>query len=91
MPARRVFSMARRACNMAAFLPELDISKSRSGSGSSQHVPPEDVPLLALKYGCGIDCVYLQRANDLGRVRHRHLQEAKNWIEDRVVRRIYHL
>jgi pyruvate formate lyase activating enzyme len=45
--------MGTAGCNMGCFFCQnWDISKSRSDQVHSQHVPPEDVPLLALKYGC---------------------------------------
>ncbi len=53
LPGTRVFSMGTAGCNMGCFFCQnWDISKSRSDQVHSQHVPPEDVPLLALKYGC---------------------------------------
>jgi pyruvate formate lyase activating enzyme len=53
LPGTRVFSMGTAGCNMGCFFCQnWDISKSRSDQVSSQHIPPEDVPLLALKYGC---------------------------------------
>jgi len=53
LPGTRVFSMGTAGCNMGCFFCQnWDISKSRSDQVRSQHVPPEDVPLLALKYGC---------------------------------------
>ena len=53
LPGTRVFSMGTAGCNMGCFFCQnWDISKSRSDQVRSQHVPPEDVPLLALKHGC---------------------------------------
>jgi pyruvate formate lyase activating enzyme len=53
LPGTRVFSMGTAGCNMGCFFCQnWDISKSRSDQVHSQHVPPEDVPRLALKYGC---------------------------------------
>ncbi len=53
LPDTRVFSMGTAGCNMGCFFCQnWDISKSRSDQVRSQHVPPEDVPLLALKHGC---------------------------------------
>src|SRR6201981_1807041 len=53
LPGTRVFSMGTAGCNMGCFFCQnWNISKSRHDQVSSQPVPPEDVPLLALKYGC---------------------------------------
>jgi pyruvate formate lyase activating enzyme len=53
LPGTRVFSMGTAGCNMGCFFCQnWDISKSRSDQVHSQHVSPEDVPLLALRYGC---------------------------------------
>src|SRR6202048_3683632 len=53
LPGTRVFSMGTAGCNMGCFFCQnWDISKSRQDQVRSQHVPPEDVPILALKYGC---------------------------------------
>jgi pyruvate formate lyase activating enzyme len=53
LPGTRVFSMGTAGCNMGCFFCQnWDISKSRQDQVRSQHVPPEDVPLLALHYGC---------------------------------------
>jgi pyruvate formate lyase activating enzyme len=53
LPGTRVFSMGTAGCNMGCFFCQnWDISKSRSDQVRSQPVPPEEVPLLALKYGC---------------------------------------
>jgi len=54
LPGTRVFSMGTAGCNMGCFFCQnWDISKSHQDQVRSQHVPPEEVPLLALKYGCG--------------------------------------
>ena len=53
LPGSRVFSMGTAGCNMGCFFCQnWDISKSRQDQVRSQHVGPEDVPLLALEYGC---------------------------------------
>src|SRR5215469_8754888 len=53
LPGTRIFSMGTAGCNMGCFFCQnWDISKSRSDQVRSQEVPPEDVPLLAMKYGC---------------------------------------
>jgi len=53
LPGTRVFSMGTAGCNMGCFFCQnWDISKSRHDQVHSQHVPAEDVPLLALQYGC---------------------------------------
>ena len=53
LPGSRVFSMGTAGCNMGCFFCQnWDISKSRHDQVHSQHVPPEDVPLLALQHGC---------------------------------------
>jgi pyruvate formate lyase activating enzyme len=45
--------MGTAGCNMGCFFCQnWDISKSKQDQVHSTHVPPEDVPLLALKYGC---------------------------------------
>src|SRR5260370_42698438 len=45
--------MGTAGCNMGCFFCQnWDISKSRSDQVHSQHGPPEDVPQLAMKYGC---------------------------------------
>jgi len=49
----RVFSMGTAGCNMGCFFCQnWDISKSRSDQVHSQHVAPEEVPLLALQHRC---------------------------------------
>jgi pyruvate formate lyase activating enzyme len=53
LPGTRVFSMGTAGCNMGCFFCQnWDISKSHQDQVNSQHVSPEDVPLLAQKYGC---------------------------------------
>jgi len=53
LPGTRVFSMGTAGCNMGCFFCQnWDISKSRQDQVRSQHVAPEDVPLLALQHGC---------------------------------------
>ena len=53
LPGTRVFSMGTAGCNMGCFFCQnWDISKSHQDQVMSQRVPPEEVPLLALKYGC---------------------------------------
>src|SRR3984885_13301747 len=53
LPGTRVFSMGTAGCNMGCFFCQnWDISKSRQDQVRSQHVAPEDVPLLAMQHGC---------------------------------------
>jgi pyruvate formate lyase activating enzyme len=53
LPGTRVFSLGTAGCNMGCFFCQnWDISKSRQDQVRSQPVAPEDVPLLALQYGC---------------------------------------
>src|SRR5438477_6424075 len=53
LPGTRVFSMGTAGCNMGCFFCQnWDISKSHHDQVRSQHIPPEDVPLLARQYGC---------------------------------------
>jgi len=53
LPGTRVFSMGTAGCNMGCFFCQnWDISKSKSDQVHSTSLPPEDVPLLAMKYGC---------------------------------------
>ena len=53
LPGTRVFSMGTAGCNMGCFFCQnWDISKSKSDQVHSTELPPEDVPLLAAKYGC---------------------------------------
>src|SRR6202051_2730154 len=52
LPGSRVFSMGTAGCNMGCFFCQnWDISKSRQDQVRSQHVGPEDVPLLATECG----------------------------------------
>jgi len=53
LPGTRVFSMGTAGCNMGCFFCQnWDISKSKSDQVHSTHLPPEDVPHVAMKYGC---------------------------------------
>jgi pyruvate formate lyase activating enzyme len=53
LPGTRVFSMGTAGCNMGCFFCQnWDISKSRSDQVKSNYIPPEDVVLLAIRYGC---------------------------------------
>jgi pyruvate formate lyase activating enzyme len=53
LPGTRVFSIGTAGCNMGCFFCQnWDISKSRHDQVHSQYIPPEDVPRLALRYGC---------------------------------------
>jgi pyruvate formate lyase activating enzyme len=53
LPGSEVFSLGTAGCNMGCFFCQnWDISKSKQDQVRSSVVPPEDVPLLALKYGC---------------------------------------
>ncbi|HUK53583.1 MAG TPA: AmmeMemoRadiSam system radical SAM enzyme [Candidatus Binatia bacterium] len=53
LPGSKVFSMGTAGCNMGCFFCQnWDISKSKSDQVHSTHLPPEDVPALARKYGC---------------------------------------
>ena len=53
LPGSRVFSLGTAGCNMGCFFCQnWDISKSKHDQVHSVQVPPEDVPLLAMKYGC---------------------------------------
>ena len=53
LPGTRVFSMGTAGCNMGCFFCQnWSISKSKSDQVHSVLVPPEDVPLLAMKFGC---------------------------------------
>ena len=53
LPGTRVFSMGTAGCNMGCFFCQnWDISKSHHDQVHSRAVPPEQVPLLALEYGC---------------------------------------
>jgi pyruvate formate lyase activating enzyme len=53
LPGTRIFSMGTAGCNMGCFFCQnWDISKSHHDQAHSQLLPPEDVPLLAQRYGC---------------------------------------
>ena len=53
LPGTRVFSMGTAGCNMGCFFCQnWDISKSRQDQVNARDVPPEEVPQLALRYGC---------------------------------------
>jgi pyruvate formate lyase activating enzyme len=53
LPGTRVFSLGTAGCNMGCFFCQnWDISKSKHDQVHSTHVSPEDVPLLAIQYGC---------------------------------------
>ncbi len=53
LPGTKVFSMGTAGCNMGCFFCQnWDISKSHQDQVNSRHVPPEQVPLLALQHGC---------------------------------------
>ncbi|HUL33594.1 MAG TPA: AmmeMemoRadiSam system radical SAM enzyme [Candidatus Eisenbacteria bacterium] len=53
LPGTRVFSIGTAGCNMGCFFCQnWDISKSHQDQVQAKHVPPEEVPLLAQRYGC---------------------------------------
>jgi pyruvate formate lyase activating enzyme len=53
LPGTRVFSMGTAGCNMGCFFCQnWSISKNRSDRVRSVLLPAEDVPLLAMKFGC---------------------------------------
>jgi pyruvate formate lyase activating enzyme len=53
LPGTSVFSVGTAGCNMGCFFCQnWDISKSRQDQVNAREVPPEEVPLLALRYGC---------------------------------------
>jgi len=53
LPGTRVFSMGTAGCNMGCFFCQnWDISKSHQDQVNAKNVSPEEVPLLALRYGC---------------------------------------
>jgi len=53
LPGTSIFSMGTAGCNMGCFFCQnWDISKSRSDQVNSNYIPPEDVVLLAIRYGC---------------------------------------
>lgn len=53
LPGSAVLSFGTAGCNLACkFCQNWDISKSHQDQVHSKHVAPQDVPLLAKKYGC---------------------------------------
>src|SRR5579863_721398 len=53
LPGTAVFSMGTAGCNMGCFFCQnWDISKSRQDQVNARDLPPEEVPLLALRHGC---------------------------------------
>lgn len=53
LPGSAVFSMGTAGCNMGCFFCQnWDISKSKHDQVHSSHMPPEDVVLMAIRYGC---------------------------------------
>jgi pyruvate formate lyase activating enzyme len=53
LPGTRIFSMGTAGCNMGCFFCQnWDISKSHHDQVHSRHVPPEEVPRLAMEHGC---------------------------------------
>jgi pyruvate formate lyase activating enzyme len=53
LPGTKVFSIGTAGCNMGCFFCQnWDISKSHQDQFNSKHLPPEQVPLLALQHGC---------------------------------------
>jgi len=53
LPGTRVFSMGTAGCNMGCFFCQnWDISKSHQDQVKAKHISPEEVPMLALRYGC---------------------------------------
>jgi len=53
LPGTEVFSIGTAGCNMGCFFCQnWDISKSRHDQVHSIYLPPEDVVLLAIQYGC---------------------------------------
>jgi len=53
LPGTDIFSMGTAGCNMGCFFCQnWDISKSHHDQARSQHLPPEQIPLLATQYGC---------------------------------------
>jgi pyruvate formate lyase activating enzyme len=53
LPGTAVFSMGTAGCNMGCFFCQnWDISKSRQDQVNARDVPPDEVPLLALRHGC---------------------------------------
>ncbi len=53
LPGTKVFSLGTAGCNMGCFFCQnWDISKSKHDQVNSTYLPPEDVVLLAIRYGC---------------------------------------
>ncbi len=53
LPGTKVFSLGTAGCNMGClFCQNWDISKSKSDQVHSVQLPPQDVPMLAMQYGC---------------------------------------
>ena len=53
LPGTEIFSMGTAGCNMGCFFCQnWDISKSKHDQVNSTYMPPEDVVLLAIRYGC---------------------------------------
>lgn len=53
LPGTKIFSLGTAGCNMGCFFCQnWDISKSKSDQVHSMHLPPEEVVLLAIAYGC---------------------------------------
>jgi len=53
LPGTKVFSLGTAGCNMGcSFCQNWDISKSKHDQVHSTHLPPQDVPLMAMQYGC---------------------------------------
>ena len=53
LPGTRVFSLGTAGCNMGCFFCQnWDISKSKADQVNSTHISPEEVVLLAIRYGC---------------------------------------
>jgi pyruvate formate lyase activating enzyme len=53
LPGTKVFSMGTAGCNMGcSFCQNWGISKSQQDQAHAIELPPDDVPLLAMQYGC---------------------------------------
>src|SRR3970282_2275719 len=53
LPGSAIFSMGTAGCNMGCFFCQnWDISKSKHDQVHSSHMPPEDVVVSAIRYGC---------------------------------------
>jgi pyruvate formate lyase activating enzyme len=53
LPGTKIFSLGTAGCNMGcSFCQNWDISKSKHDQVRATHLPSEDVPLLAMQYGC---------------------------------------